>query len=1521
MIDREILDIEYIPEKTIKEYAQPYLMGLDEFVYACNGNVVEKDYIPGAGDFIAVCPVVGKKFGSLLGSILGIGLSYLTGGIWANGIFGIKGMTFMSGLIASAVGYLGGQLVNHMFPQPEVDLPDTPQSTPSYGWGNLRAQTTQGGVYPITYGTMRTAGIEIAKHITADGEKQYLNLLLCGGIGPATAVEDIKINDNPIENYKGVQLDIRLGTNEQEVIPNFNDTYADQSLSYELVTPEKSEREWVVHQTEGNAAQGLEIVFELPNGLYHMNDEGELENAAVRVEAQYRQAGGSWAGWFCEDITDKKNTALRRVYRIDNLPPAQYEVRCKCLSKSGETTRDSTRIYWTQLSSIIYDDFCRPNKILVGIRALATEQLSGGDITVTWKQTVERVQVWNPHYKGYVERSARNPAWVCYDILHGCKKLRNIRTGQYEYIVFGGVQAQQLDYDAFERWADHCDVLGLNFEHIFDSAAGLWEALKIPESFGRGKVLMKGTKFSCVCDMPSIPVQLFTVGNILEEQFNKEYMSLTDRANAVEITFINREKGYQRDVITVYGPDWNQDNVMRNPTQITLTGCTSYEKAYAHGMYLLRINRLMIRTCTWQADIDAIACEIGDQVLVSHDVPEWGQSGRLLEAAGSQIILDRKVTMQPDKFYAVIIRYEDDLLLTKNVANQAVTQEIETDQITLKEPLTRLPKAYDIFAFGEVKKQAKPFIVVDISRTNDLTCKLSGIEYVPAVYEESLDAPIIDYAPGVTLYEVASVSVAEENFKQRDGTIVTNINISWTLPRNMNLSLIDSFAVYYTVDNGGTWQHLVDTKEMHAIMQNVRTSVTYIFKVCTISTLGVISKGVLSSPIYTSGKNGVFSDVEWLIAQRDEKDPTKVNLLWGWLNKPDIAGYLLYVNDELLTPAAIRDSRFQYTAKKSGSYEFKIKARDMSGNESERFAYAYLDIKIEPENVIDLSVEESFIYIDTGVNTTELDLKFKPNDLYYSFAEIYMVNDSPPLSMIETPVENLGGSWSSLENTGAWQSLGTAYDSLHITNIQRGRAYTFKIVAVNSAGIRGDFETSATISYVVEGNTMVPATPTGLSIEFTDTCTIKWDYSPDALLYELRYGGVKITTKDTFLQTLLENRRGILELYAINENGYSKAAKLEYYKPKPPCPKDVEIRELFQGMLLTTEDFNIYIKGISIHAYDGREEYVMFSDTNVFALKLLAGIYDIQVAFVDLFGEGEFSEPIEAVIKPYIDPELIKAESLSLEKMNEVIQDAIAKAQVSVSEDEYDKFKEDITHTVIQNKEDQDGQNKTMVSQINQSADKITSVITELNKPANLCGYTAIAQTQSAIQLRAEKNKLISLINVCPEAITIDGKYLHVTGTTKFDDSVIVNRMLAAQSVTADKIAAGAISADNIKAGTITADHIKAGTIDSASLDEALRNAISGIKVISGEWGYDGDFREAIVPGLHRINNGRVEFLTPIPEGYDRNKCHFMVCKTPNSYKNEANLELLEDGWVYSGREIREGTKCAKYRYITIGTR
>ena len=123
---------------------------------------------------------------------------------------------------------------------------------------------------------------------------------------------------------------------------------------------------------------------------------------------------------------------------------------------------------------------------------------------------------------------------------------------------------------------------------------------------------------------------------------------------------------------------------------------------------------------------------------------------------------------------------------------------------------------------------------------------------------------------------------------------------------------------------------------------------------------------------------------------------------------------------------------------------------------------------------------------------------------------------------------------------------------------------------------------------------------------------------------------------------------------------------------------------------------------------------------------------------------------------------------------------------------------------------DANNQISGLSTRITQNADKITSVVTNLsNSDKAKQNYSAIAQLNNDISLKVAKNDVINQINVSNESIRIDGKKVHVTGDTKFDNNVIVGGMIAAHAITADKLSANTMeltSNQGIKGGGATLD-------------------------------------------------------------------------------------------------------------------
>jgi predicted phage tail protein len=71
--------------------------------------------------------------------------------------------------------------------------------------------------------------------------------------------------------------------------------------------------------------------------------------------------------------------------------------------------------------------------------------------------------------------------------------------------------------------------------------------------------------------------------------------------------------------------------------EITLYACDEKELAVRHAKLLLNYNKNLIRTCSFDVSVDALACTVGDIILVQHDSVRYGLVAVLPKMFSSQL--------------------------------------------------------------------------------------------------------------------------------------------------------------------------------------------------------------------------------------------------------------------------------------------------------------------------------------------------------------------------------------------------------------------------------------------------------------------------------------------------------------------------------------------------------------------------------------------------------------------------------------------------------------------------------------------------------------------------------------------------------------------------------------------------------------------------------------------------------------------------------------------------------------------
>lgn len=997
---------------------------------------------------IVVMPRVAKGGKSILGLIAVIALSVVAMGV--GNVLAVGGGSFFAGgaawgaasyIGAAAVMFLGNSLVSRFF-APKIDAGKYgDKEDPTYSWSGVSTMDGQGNGIAITYGKVKSGGQSIMKFTSNDGNDQYFNWLVAAGEGELS-ISDIKLNSNPVENYESVTLDIRNGTNDQDVIQNFNDTILTKSVAYEIAN-----NEWRTDQLEGNSTEGIIIEVECQNGLYHANDNGSLGTAWVDIRAQYALVGSDdWttfvqAGRYAKNnalgavvvdssrrndkyrviissakdsdgyvidnqirvrvgekifdgesktitkgetgtidiygfrfdkakllaaskglytiemadsenrITGAKAGNVRRQFRVDNLPAGRYKVRVTVTDRSAkiDSSRDAVRIWWTQLSSIIYDDFCYPGVALLGIKAKATDQLSGGQPQLEFIKERATIYAWNPATQAYEGKAANNPAWAAYDFIHGAERLMDINNHEYVY-EYKGVPKELMLYDQFKQWADNCDRLNLKINLEVTTLKDFWTIVNQDIApVGRGMVVQFGTKFGCIYDHATQPVQLFTMGNIVQGSFSLSYLSTDERADSIELTYVDAEKEYEKTTLTIYSDDYDTLDIPNQPTQIAMHGITSYEQAYREGKYQLYCNRLLTKTISFKADVEAIGCMVGDVIQVAHDVPQWSISGRVLEALydGSVILpIDPdEITMSADQ-YALMIRSSEDNTLTTYSLTSLSGAYGEVKAVAAGNKINA--EDGDLFSLGKVESVVKPFTVTGITRSKDLEYTITAIEYADGIFDENYTIPPKDTTliTDPNAVDVINLDAHQVGWKDKLGRQMSHLYISWAMPEGAQA---DSFTVLLSKDTGRTWSVLTTTTNMSA-EADVTAYTVYYVKVITNYRLKQ-SSGAVCGPV-SEGSDELPPNVTKLDVEVLHNGTRRYYWDFDYPNPNDIAGFRFkYIQGSvanwntgfLVQDGLITAQPYETATVRQGVHTIMIKAVDNAGQESANFATCLVD--------------------------------------------------------------------------------------------------------------------------------------------------------------------------------------------------------------------------------------------------------------------------------------------------------------------------------------------------------------------------------------------------------------------------------------------------------------------------------------------------------------------------------------------------------------------------------------------------
>jgi len=558
----------------------------------------------------------------------------LVASIYTGGVVGAAYGATWGAVAGAAVSVVGGALVNALVPVPKPAAASFSGNDSGFGSASptysIQAQANSarlGQVIPSQYGRHKVFPDLIVNEPWSEyiDNEQYLNQPMSLGLG-LYDVERIQIGETSIDNFEEVTYEI-VEPGQAVSLFDVNVITRTEVASQELKGTNEQEGDGYVGPFVLNPVDTLAhkvgIDVACPRGLYYANDSGTLSSRSVSWVVECRQideddqpvGSGDWVTLGSETLTDAKNSVIRKTYNYDLPSHDRYEVRLRRTNAKDLSDRAGNELVWGALKAFVEGPTSFDNVSLLLVRMRATNNLSQRSSRMVNVIQTRKIPIWDDGLQAWSEpEPCRAIAWALADI---CRSSAGAGLSDNRIMI-----SDLVDLDA--DWSARGD----QFDGVIDSKLTIWDALKTVCRCGRAVPVQQGGIVRFVRDAPkSIPVAMYGPRNIVKNSFEISYlMPNEDTADAVKVEFFN-ERTWKPDSVTCK----LEDSEAVKPGTMKLLGSVVRAHSKREGDYEAAANRYRRIFVNFRTELDGMIPTYGDLIMVTHDMPRWGQGGEVIE--------------------------------------------------------------------------------------------------------------------------------------------------------------------------------------------------------------------------------------------------------------------------------------------------------------------------------------------------------------------------------------------------------------------------------------------------------------------------------------------------------------------------------------------------------------------------------------------------------------------------------------------------------------------------------------------------------------------------------------------------------------------------------------------------------------------------------------------------------------------------------------------------------------------------
>ena len=406
---------------------------------------------------------------------------------------------------------------------------------------------------------------------------------------------------------------------------------------------------------------------------------------------------------------------------VRTVPSGQYDVRARRTSPDDTDSKFQSATDWTVMRSYQEGAADYTDQTVIGIRIKASGQLNGA-LEQLSAHAVVSTWVWTG--SAWARQPTTNPAWWYLALARGYKN-------PYGRLCWGGgLTDAQIDIEGLKAWAAFCEAESLSFSAVFDQSQTLADALQTIARCGMASPSWASGKLGVVWDAPNqAPVMAFGMANICKGGFEVAYVT-DNLADEIVVNYTDRHKNWESNQVRVTVPGTVGTPV--KSSSVDLMGCTTNAHAAKFANALAAQQYYRRRNITWETDMEGFVCQRGDVVILSHDLTQWGYSGRLVAVEGVNITLSKPVPRSGTTDYLMIQSPdgETEMIILDPASG-------DTDTLTLPSPLTLQPGYGAVdhkWYFSPLPTPGKKVKITSVQPLSETRIRLTATDEDPAYY-------------------------------------------------------------------------------------------------------------------------------------------------------------------------------------------------------------------------------------------------------------------------------------------------------------------------------------------------------------------------------------------------------------------------------------------------------------------------------------------------------------------------------------------------------------------------------------------------------------------------------------------------------------------------------------------------------------------------------------------------------------------------------------------------------------------